>query len=195
MPDAIIKPFGPCLVETSVEEDKVEKIKEFCEKNKNLNIRDKLAGHLDHEYEINATKLQEIIQFNVDQYKVILNHYYGYNEQRNLTISAAWVNYMQSGDFNPLHTHSDCNFSGVIYLSVPKELEKEAEASVAKGIKPGQIEFTVGTKVPNYITSHQFFPKKGSLYIFPHNILHMVCPFKSNVERVSVAFNLIWSNE
>ena len=48
-----------------------------------------------------------------------------------------------------------------------KELEKEAEASVAKGIKPGQIEFTVGTKVPNYITSHQVFPKNGSLYIFP----------------------------
>jgi len=194
-PNAIIKPFGPCLVEMFVEEDKIQKIKNFCQKNKNLNIANKLAGHFDHEYKIDETKLQQTITLHLKLYQEILNSYYGFNEKRNLIITAAWVNYMQKGDFNPLHTHGDCDYSGVLYLNVPEDIEKEANNSVNAGIKPGQIEFTVGTKVPNYITSHHVSPKNGFLYIFPHNLLHMVCPFKSNVERVSVAFNLKWSNE
>ena len=31
---------------------------------------------------------------------------------------------------------------------------------------------------------------KGDLFIFPSNLLHYVAPFKSNVERVSISFNM-----
>ena len=193
--NVIVKPFGPCLVEMFVEEDQIVRIKEFCQKNKDLNVAEKLAGHLNHEYLIDKTKLQKIIISQVKLYQQVLNTYYGFDKNKNLIVKDAWVNYMQKGDFNPLHQHNECDFSGVLYLDVPEEIEKEASDSVASGVKPGQIEFMTGPRVPNQITSYFVTPKNGLLYIFPSNLLHMVCPFKSNVERVSVAFNLIWSNE
>ena len=44
------------------------------------------------------------------------------------------------------------------------------------------------------ISANTVFPEKGDMFIFPAKLRHMVYPFKSKVERVSVSGNLsyIW---
>ena len=37
----------------------------------------------------------------------------------------AWVNFMVAGEFNPPHIHSACDFSSVLFIKIPKNLEKE----------------------------------------------------------------------
>jgi uncharacterized protein (TIGR02466 family) len=184
--------WGPCLAKMNLEDDQINKIENLCSKNKDYDFRKSLAGHLNHEYQIDNLKLEEIIESNLNAYKFALEQHVGLEDKRKLHVKSAWVNYMQHGDFNPLHTHDECDFSGVLYLSVPNEIEKEYKNSISNGSAPGEIKFILGTPMKNYITSQNFFPNKGMIFIFPDNLLHMVSPFKSHVERISVAFNLKW---
>lgn len=190
---ANIKPWGPCLVEMFLETNEIEDVKKLCNKNKLLDRRKFLAGHLEHEYTIEDSKLNEIIKEYIANYKSICDFYYSNKKNKKLNVNGSWVNFMQKGDFNPLHFHTECDFSGVLYLDVPNEIEKEAKESINNGTSPGEIQFISGTSIKNFVTSHTFLPKNGQLFIFPSNLIHMVCPFKSNVERVSVAFNLTWN--
>ena len=43
------------------------------------------------------------------------------------------------------------------------------------------------------MTHHDFYPKRGELYIFPAALSHMVIPFHSPVERISVSGNIHFS--
>ena len=38
-----------------------------------------------------------------------------YNRPVNeIRVKQCWVNYMQPGDYNPVHTHTQCDFSAVL---------------------------------------------------------------------------------
>ena len=101
-------------------------------------------------------------------------------------IESLWINYMKKDNFNPLHEHSG-NISFVLYLNDVEELKTERLRYKQKdtGPVPGTIMF-----------AHDgdrkfFFPKKGDLLIFPANLMHMVVPFRSDIERISVSGNIL----
>lgn len=187
-----VRHWGPCLGEMQLDDHKIDLIKGICFKNKKNDFRHSLAGHLDHEYSIDHFKLQQILQNNINAYENTLRQFMGNNEVRKLKIKSAWVNYMHAGDYNPPHIHEKCEFSAVVYIDVPNEIKKEYDESVCSGLGPGEITFFLNVPMKNFITNYQIFPKKGNLFIFPDTLIHAVSPFKAKVERVSVAFNLIW---
>ena len=55
---------------------------------------------------------------------------------------------------------------------------------------PGEINFIVGSRTPGFINHKNFMPETGDMFIFPADLMHSVAPFKSDVERVSIAFNM-----
>ena len=184
--------FGPLLFHTEINENDLNKINSLCHKDENLNHRKHLAGHINDEFRIDYKKLESILDLYFDDYKNCFYNFYGY--RMDFYINSAWVNYMKAGEFNPMHTHDNCDLSAVLFLSIPDDIKEENinfkgnKNGVTVG--PGELRFFAFPSIKRYITEKGFFPKRGDLFIFPNNLSHYVAPFESNVERVSVAFNM-----
>jgi uncharacterized protein (TIGR02466 family) len=105
-----------------------------------------------------------------------------------VAIRNAWGNISVAGDFNPIHNHSG-NVSGVGYLKLPEDIEKEWE-SEDHDPSAGMINFT--GSIPTAMTDHLFRAKPivGDLWFFPAHLLHEVYPFRSKGERWSFSFNI-----
>jgi uncharacterized protein (TIGR02466 family) len=189
--------WGPLLFHTQIEDSTLNQIKDLCIIDKNLDFKKELAGHIDNEYKINSEFLQKYLNKSLNQFLECFKHYYS-REKYNLKIPNAWVNFMKKGEFNPPHEHEG-DFSSVLYLDIPKELEEEYKKHKDKLIKsdgPGAICFMSNCSVPNFfIKQYTFFPKRGDMFIFPSKLIHYVFPFKSDIERVSIAYNIEFIND
>ena len=114
------------------------------------------------------------------------------NETYMTQMKSAWVISQWSGEYNPLHIHTECQMSTVMYLKVPKFLP---------GIKPerdddGNIMFIGGAGNGSRLTRNlmKIKPKVGDFFIFPNHLQHTVYPFRTDgdFERRSVSFNADW---
>ena len=118
------------------------------------------------------------------------------NKIKNLNLDDLWINYMKKNEYNPPHYHiGDISF--VLYLQVPKEIEEDAKNYNFNSPGPGSIEFIYGTndRYTDFICQHIAFPKVGELYVFPSTLYHAVSPFRSDVERISVAGNITFERK
>tara|TARA_Y100001938_G_scaffold148435_1_gene232130 strand:- start:93 stop:665 length:573 start_codon:yes stop_codon:yes gene_type:complete len=180
--------WGPLLFHTKLDSDALKKIDKLCYKNEDLNHRVRLAGHIQGEYLINPKELEKVLENSFKKFNEAYQHWYNCNDD--FYINSSWVNYMKKGEYNPVHTHDKCDLSAVLYLSVPDEIKKENETFVGTDLGPGSIRFIISSYTPGFISQQSFMPETGDMFIFPAHLMHMVAPFKSDVERVSVAFNM-----
>ena len=103
-----------------------------------------LAGHVKSQLKYNDETTQwfyqEITSF-LEAYRQGHLEYHGL-EKREVKIAYddLWVNFMQPGDFNPLHTHGG-DYSFVVFVDVPKKLEKEMNEFEGTGARPGYLQF------------------------------------------------------
>jgi hypothetical protein len=92
---------------------------------------------------------------------------------------------MQNGGHLSSHIHEDGWVSGAVYLSIPSPKQLTSE---------GAIELS--TDGDDYPKLHKDFPKKtilpevGDVIFFPSSVFHRTIPFKSNEERICIAFDL-----
>jgi hypothetical protein len=95
---------------------------------------------------------------------------------------------MQANEFNPVHQHSG-SISGIIMVSVPEEISKEPETHpINSTIRcPGQLEWLHGDYGSG---SYKIVPVTGKFYMFPNTLRHQVYPFKSDVERITMSWNI-----
>ena len=183
--------WGPLLFKTKINDDGVNKILSLCIKEKDKDHRKKLAGHIKEEYTIDAQQLNNILILYLNEYPKYFKNWYG-EEIKSMETTTSWVNFMKQGEFNPPHTHLDCDFSCVIYLDIPNELIKENKeyiGSLTEKGGPGAISFRESTDKKYSISKRDFFPEKGDFFIFPATLEHFVYPFKSDCERISVSAN------
>ena len=179
--------FGPFVFQAKIKETICKEILKLCKKENNANHQ--LAGHLNHQYNINKEKyfeyIKEIMFIYIDQ----AEKWYDKKICKGVQITGAWVNFMEAGDFNPPHIHTDCNLSSVLFLQIPDKLVKERKEF--KGIHngPGAIEFIYGDDRELNNTNMSHHPEKGDFFIFPANVRHFVSPFKSKGIRISLAAN------
>ena len=94
-----------------------------------------------------------------------------------------WVNFSQKGEFNPMHNHGGI-FSAVVFIDIPDELEKERETNSFMSKTSGCLDLVNETQ---HIIIR---PRTGTLYLFPAYLWHLVYPYHSDVERVSMSFNI-----
>jgi uncharacterized protein (TIGR02466 family) len=184
--------WGPLLFKIKVKEEDIKNIYQICKKDKSKDFRNQLAGIIEQEYLIDEKIYFEIIKKYIDPFKNAFTNWYG-KEFNKMEVVKAWVNFMKKNEYNPPHVHGKCNFSSVMYLKIPDKLKIENQKYVgtlkSKG-GPGSISFLNAAGNDKFnITTQQFFPEEGDFFIFPSSLLHYVIPFKSSVERISVAAN------
>jgi len=112
-------------------------------------------------------------------------------------IVSMWVVSQQPNEYNPLHHHTECQISAVMYLKIPKlkKERKEHRRSVDGAITfVGNSSLDIDFSHPNITIA----PTVGDLFIFGSNQQHSVNPYRceeGDTERRSVSFNAIFSSE
>jgi|TARA_R110002074_G_scaffold241518_1_gene413365 uncharacterized protein (TIGR02466 family) len=190
--------FGPYVAITPVNKIIIERLlKDGIETKESYNH--KLAGHLESQFKYNnetTNWFYKSIQPILQQYRHNHSIFHSIsNENVELTAIDLWVNFMKAGDFNPVHYHGG-DYSFVLFLEIPEELKKEQQEHRGTSMKPGELhlQYTQASK-PRWATEGvSVNPKVGDMIIFPANLMHMVCPFKSTGTRISVSGNLFISN-
>ena len=184
--------WGPFLYKTKLSDKEIETTISFCIKDKKLDHRKNLAGHIDNEYLLNNENVFKILLPYIKDYLKTRHQHTDIGFNGKIEIESSWVNYMKQGEFNPPHVHTG-DLSCVLYLQIPKDMGKNIETHVATSPAPGSIYFCYGESLKGNICGHTFFPKEGEFFIFPSWLHHYVYPFKSDGERVSLSanFNLI----
>jgi len=110
-----------------------------------------------------------------------------------------WIVSQQSNEYNPLHIHTECTISSVMYLKVPKMLSTRKEHRPGDD---GSILFStnasrdVDFSVPNIV----IHPAVGDFYIFGAQQQHAVYPYRcaegqKETERRSISFNAIFQSK
>ena len=110
-----------------------------------------------------------------------------------------WIISQQPGEYNPMHIHTQCTISTVMYLKIPKMLLSRKEHSPHDD---GSILFTsnasrdVDFSVPNITIP----PQVGDFYIFGAQQQHSVYPYRcaegqKETERRSISFNAVFQSK
>ena len=180
---------GPLIFKTKILEEDLKQIKSLCKKDKSKDYRKFLAGHLDHEYLIDSNKIQLILNKYLECHKKAYEHFYNSSYPGEIICQSAWVNYMKSGETNPVHIHTKCEFSSVMFLQIPDGLKEENKRYVGTSDGPGNLSFQVSAVSDYYIDNIFIMPEVGDFFVFPWNLKHFVSSFKSKGERISLACN------
>ena len=109
-------------------------------------------------------------------------------------VLSAWYIRSFAGDYNPIHTHSNCHLTCVGYLKVPDLSNERKKKGSRQDVSPGgALEILSSVGVNNSVFENDryaFTPKIGNWYLFPANIRHSVNPFKCDGERRSFSINM-----
>ena len=109
-----------------------------------------------------------------------------------INVQAAWYIRSFTGDYNPIHTHGNCELTCVGFLKVP-DLSGEQKNDKARN-NNGVLE-VIGSAGYNDLTFFEndrigFTPEVGNWYLFPASLRHGVYPFKADGERRSFSINM-----
>ena len=108
-----------------------------------------------------------------------------------------WIVSQQPEEYNPMHIHTQCQISTVMYLKVPKMLPSKKEH---RPLDDGSILFVSNTSrdldlsVPNIVIP----PQVGDFFIFGAQQQHAVYPYRceeGDPERRSISFNAIFQSK
>ena len=94
-----------------------------------------------------------------------------------------WVNFSKKGEFNPMHNHSGV-ISSVVFIDIPEEIEQERDSTTFSAKAAGCLDLIMDNQ---HIVVK---PVSGTIYLFPSYLWHLVYPFHSDVERISMSFNI-----
>lgn len=197
--------FGPPIYMSKLSDDDISFFKEIARKSKDANIsmEDKLAGNLELQLSLSVNaddrdKFMDIIGPHIQAYV------HGIDEQKRMFFKSQdsnvlkfhigagpWINFQKANEYNPVHTHNG-TLSAIIYVDIPEELKQEQASHAVRSNKyaPGKIDFIYGEQGNLSATMHTYSPDTGDILFFPSSLKHTVYPFKSDVERISISFNV-----
>lgn len=209
-------PFGPYIMRTTLSMETRSdllrvgnKIRKSKKLKKKTDFRKSLAGNIKEEYAflIDDKILPKNLWEEISGELIWLAHLYTTIAQKankkDLTVPEdkiicqlpLWINYMKAGEWNPRHHHA-AKLSCVAYLKVPEEIRQEnfKKENVVNSNTPtaGKIEFQYGEDINFCTNGHVLQPKEGDIYFFPAKLNHLVYPFMSKTERISVSCNFTW---
>jgi len=165
----------------------LKKFAKLCSKKERF-VNKNLAGVIKHEHHISPKKFHKALEPHLDAFRHSYRHWYNL-DLPNIETTAAWVNFMAAGEFNPPHIHTGCDFSSVLFIKVPTKLKEENKKYIGRGEGPGALTFTYGESQQHSMSQKSFFPEEGDLYIFPATLTHFVAPFMCKEERISMSAN------
>jgi hypothetical protein len=203
----LLKPFGPAFglfhVPSEVTKALIKASDEILEDRNRVDWGGNLVGQIAEEPWISNEKLKEI---GILGYLEGMLYNYVWNglqadghelEALEVQLDHAWIVSQYENEYNPVHFHTYCDLSSVIWLKVPdfSDRSKIGKLPDYKFQRDGMIEFLYKTACPGGLEkgSLSFTPEPGKMAIFPSNLLHTVYPFQGPGERRSIAFNSHWN--
>ena len=203
----LTKPFGPAFAFIQMPDEVLRKLiklsDQILEDPNRVDWGKNLVGQVAEEPWVSNEALQEAGVYGYIQ-NMLYNYVYnsllqeGHKiKQLNVHLDHMWMVSQHENEYNPIHFHTYCDLSSVIWLKVPKMDDRSVNGRLPsyKQQRDGMIEFVYKTACPGGLEkgSLSFLPEPGQLAIFPSNLLHTVYPFKGPGERRSLAFNSHWS--
>ena len=202
------RPWSDILFETTLPPMVLEKMIEVSDKvladSKRISWGNNLAGQIKEESLIPPEALKE---HNLTDFFGNMVHEYVHqcnlqktppDQHQNMediknniqvTINSMWIVEQQPGEYNPIHVHTNCDVSTVMYLKAPNFLPSEKTTRD----DDGTIYFVGGAGANDKLkmSSLKVKPKPGAFFIFPSHLMHTVYPYKTNdnFARRSVSFN------
>ena len=188
----VLAPFGPRIARLKFpksvikrinsEVDRVIKQKKLIKK---YDYSKNLVGQVKQEIQLPSIFIKKNI------YKYISNSIKEYVKKttekstKKVKIINFWIVRQYAHDYNPVHYH-DGHVSGVGYLKLPKQLNKDKKKLKTNG----SIDFINGSKMflNNSVFNHN--PKVGDVILFPNYLMHTAYPFLVDGERRSFSFNV-----
>ncbi len=188
-----------------VVKDELKKVINDLEESKieNIDIRYKLAGHIEKEYELpitpNIKYLAETLSFEYD--KIFYNSrdkFKNYpaetlkNNKIEYSLKTLWINYSKKHDFNPPHTHSG-EFSFVIWVEIPFNVQDELEVYSPNGSQASLFNFQYTDSLGQLSKETLYVDKdwEWKMVFFPAQLSHYVNPFYTSDDyRISIAGNV-----
>tara|TARA_Y100000816_G_C25729151_1_gene384104 strand:- start:60 stop:596 length:537 start_codon:yes stop_codon:yes gene_type:complete len=110
-------------------------------------------------------------------------------------INSAWVVSQYENEYNPIHNHTGCDISGVVYLKMPNvKGRRNIESKKNQTDNDGDITFVhsaMGNRNFDVLEKGiiSITPTVGLMVMFPSYLLHTVYPFVGKEERRCIAFN------
>ena len=203
----VSKPFGPLFASVQLADDVTNALVKMTDKiiddKKSKSHGQSLAGAINKELKIQKSDMDE---FGVDQmmesclrsyitYCAEANQKFDKNWRYESTINSAWLVSQYENEYNPLHNHTGCEISGVVYLKVPDvKGRRNFESKKGKNDYDGDITFVhsaTGNRHFDIFEKGVFTitPQVGLMVLFPSYLLHTVYPFIGKEERRCIAFN------
>jgi len=138
-------------------------------------------GNMVQEY-VHQCNLQQAPSDQHQHMETVKNHIH-------VTMNSMWIVEQQPGEYNPIHTHTGCDVSAVMYLKAPNFLPSEK----IERNDDGTIYFIGSSSAKGKLKTNSLKvkPTPGAFFIFPSHLLHTVYPYKTNdnFARRSVSFN------
>ena len=202
----LAKPFGPPIGAFKMSDEVLERMikltDEILEDRERVDWGKNLVGNINEEPLVKNDDLKKYDLYEVFR-SCIGTYISGYMqssghevEHIQAHVDHMWVVSQYENEYNPIHFHTYCDISTVLYLKVPKfdERSKNGKLPEYKHQRDGMIEWVYKTPDQNGLEMGTFSvnPEPGMLYVFPSNLLHTVYPFQGKGERRSVAFNAHW---
>ena len=203
----VAKWFGPQTASVQLPDDATNALIKMTDniiKNKKSESHGKsLAGIIDKELKIYKSDMDkcgfdQLFESCVKSYVVHCAKTHGMFKPEYLfetNVNSAWVVSQYANEYNPLHNHTGCELSGVIYLKVPDvKGRRNIESKKGKPEGDGDINFVYNAASQRNFDIFekglvQITPTPGLMLMFPSYLLHTVYPFIGEGERRCVAFN------
>lgn len=195
----LISPFGPSIYKSTIKPHFIEYLVEVSDDSMKAgqSVGYDLAGNIKHQYQAVVDPQKFIDYIYQDVYE-----YVKATQLRSKTVdvlqvktfslsfdlgSGPWINYQHKHEFNPVHSH-DGDLSAVVMIDIPEKIAEEVDkpSYSTNMCCPGQLEFISYGGDGTY----KVLPKSGDIYIFPSDLRHCVYPFTSDVERITMSFNV-----
>ena len=206
----IQKHFGPLFASVQLADDVTNALIKMTDKiiddKKSVSHGQSLAGVIDKELRIYRSDMDE---FGVDQMlESCVRSYVAHSARQHQMfhenwsyeseINSAWVVSQYENEYNPIHNHTGCDISAVIYLKVPDvKGRRNLESKKGKHDNDGDISFihsAMGNR--NFDVFEKgvmnISPISGLLVMFPSYLIHTVYPFIGEGERRCLPFNAIY---
>ena len=126
--------------------------------------------------------------------KIMIESLTGFKPMSNKTYMKVegWTNVNKPGDYNRLHDHPVSELSGVLWIKTPPNSGNLRFVTPQLFSRYKELDsYTQEFKEPTYsFMTYNFYPKEGTMLIFPSVLQHEVTENKSSEDRISYSFNI-----
>lgn len=110
-----------------------------------------------------------------------------------ILMKGCWININGEGDTNSHHNHPGSHMSGVFWVKCSEKSGSLRFLNPHTFDHFGLLETITNRTKSKHLLAHSYYikPEEGSIAIFPSSLVHHVLPNERDVDRISIAFNLI----